>query len=85
VLGGDLAFARPPVVAFAPRRIAVIDWPLKLLARGRDGGNDRRLLFDLATDPGEQHDLAATRKDDLRRLDALRREAEQAAERGAAP
>ena len=29
------------------------------------------MLYDLADDPGEEHDLAATRPDEVRRIDAL--------------
>jgi len=82
VLAGDLAFAHPPVVASASHRSAVIDWPLKLLGRRHEGASDKLLLFDLGADPGEQHDLAAERKSDVGRLDELRRQADQAADRG---
>ena len=64
---------RPPVVAYVGRRVALIDWPLKLIASARDDRADRLLLFDLGTDPGERRDLSQDRKDDLGRLDALRK------------
>jgi choline-sulfatase len=82
VLGGDLELGHPPVVALAAHRTALVDWPLKLLVRRRDGPKDRLLLFDLGADPGEQHDLAAERKADAERLDTLRRQADQGVERG---
>jgi arylsulfatase len=45
------------------------DW--KAVLRDRSKGNDHLELYDLATDPGEQHDLAPARPDvvaELRRL-----------------
>ena len=70
-------FARDPVLTFAPRRAALIEWPLKLLIFRRDKRDDRLLLFDLAADPGETRDISAERGDDLVRLDALRRKLEK--------
>jgi arylsulfatase A-like enzyme len=72
-LEGDADFERAPVLAHARSRVAVIDWPLKLVARARRKGNDRLLLFDLARDPGEKRDLAEDRPEDLKRLDELRK------------
>ena len=71
-LGGTLALERAAVVSYGPKKEAVIDWPLKLLVRKREGAKDRLLLFDLGADPGEQRDVAGERKDELARLDALR-------------
>jgi hypothetical protein len=62
----------PPVLAYVGRRVALIDWPLKLIASARDDRPDRLVLFELAADPGEQRDLSQERRDDLRRLDQLR-------------
>src|SRR5690606_29517786 len=64
---------RPPVLSFADRRTAVIDWPLKLRVVRRNGGKDRLILFDLREDPKETKDIAADHGDDLRRLDDLRK------------
>jgi len=72
IVRGDLAAARPPVLAYATARTAVIDWPLKLIVKRRKGKRDRLLLFDVQADPGETKDLSADRKADLERLNALR-------------
>jgi choline-sulfatase len=62
-----------PVDARATRRAAWIDWPLKLLVTKRKGkkNKDRYVLFDLAADPAEEKDLAASRNEDLVRMIAL--------------
>ena len=59
---------RRAVLSFANRRVAVVEWPLKLRVFRRGSGKDRLLLFDLAKDPGETKDLSSERNDDLRRL-----------------
>jgi arylsulfatase A-like enzyme len=64
---GDLARKHGVVFARAPRRAALVDWPLKLLVMERKR-TDRHLLFDLAADPGETRDVSEDRKDDLARL-----------------
>jgi arylsulfatase A-like enzyme len=71
IVQGDVAREHGPVFARSPRRAAVIDWPLKLLAVERKRA-ERFLLFDLAADPGETKDLSEDRKDDLARLVELR-------------
>ncbi len=70
---GDGSFERAPFVAHSWRRTATIDWPLKLLSYRRKNGKERLFLFDLAADPGELRDIAASRADDLTRLDNLRK------------
>ena len=67
---GALDTPGQPVFARARRRAAVVDWPLKLLVHVRKG-KDRHILFDLASDPGEEKDLSESRRDDLVRLVAL--------------
>jgi arylsulfatase A-like enzyme len=71
-LGGSLTLERAAVLAYGHRKEAVVDWPLKLLVRKREGAADRLLLFDLAADPREERDVAGERKEELARLDALR-------------
>jgi arylsulfatase A-like enzyme len=66
------ALTRPPLVAHAYRRVAVIDWPLKLIHTRLRSGKESLALYDLAADPAEKDDLARTRPDDVKRLDALR-------------
>ena len=39
----------------------------------RDKRADRLLLFDLASDPNELHDLSAERRDALQKINALRK------------
>ncbi len=70
-------FERAPVLAYANRRVAVVDWPLKLMVFRRKEGRDRLLLFDLEQDPGEGKDRAAEDKEALVRLDAFRTKAEE--------
>jgi len=59
-----------PVVAYGPKRAALIDWPLKLIVQERKKQN-RNFLFDLATDPREAKDLSAERADVVTRLERL--------------
>jgi arylsulfatase A-like enzyme len=68
---GSGQFTRAPVISYANRRVAVVDWPLKLMVFRRDGRDDRLLLFDMAIDPGEEKDIAGDRQDDLARLAKL--------------
>jgi len=70
------ALSRPPVVAHSTRRVAVIDWPLKLLSFRQKSGKLNLALYELAADPGEKNDLSKTRTDDKNRLDALRKRAD---------
>ncbi len=64
------ALAPEPLVLAGSKRRAVIDPPLKLIARERKG-KERLLLFDLSEDPKEQKDLSEARPKDLARLKAL--------------
>ena len=73
VVEGDTSFKRRPVLAYARRRTVVIDWPLKLMVFRRERRDDRLLLFDLGSDPEERRDVSADRRQDLQRLDAIRR------------
>ncbi len=59
--------ARPPVLAYASKRVSLIDWPLKLMVIERKKQN-RNFLFDLGVDPRETKDLSADRPDDIARL-----------------
>lgn len=62
------AVARHGVVsARGARRVALIDWPLKLMVLERKK-RDRLLLFDLARDPGERQDVSEKHPEDLARL-----------------
>jgi arylsulfatase A-like enzyme len=70
---GEAAVDRLPVMAHAHRRAAVIAWPLKLLVVSRKR-SDKKLLFDLAADPGETRDLADERPEDVARLEATLRD-----------
>ena len=56
--------SRPVVVD--EQSVALRDARWKLIRTG-----EHRVLYDLADDPGEEHDLAATRPDEVRRIDAL--------------
>lgn len=76
IIEGKLAFERAPVSAHAGRRSCVIDWPLKLLVKKRKEGAPRLLLFDLQSDPDERRDVSDERHAELRRLDGLRKGAE---------
>jgi choline-sulfatase len=59
-----------PVVAYGPKRAALIDWPFKLIVQERKKQN-RNFLFDLATDPREAKDLSVERVDVVTRLEKL--------------
>ncbi|WP_272458580.1 sulfatase-like hydrolase/transferase [Polyangium jinanense] len=61
------AARRPPVLAYASKRVALIDWPLKLMVIERKKQN-RNFLFDLGADPRETKDLSEGRPDDVARL-----------------
>ena len=56
--------SRPVVVDEQSVALRAARW--KLIRTG-----EPRVLYDLADDPGEEHDLAATRPDEVRRIDAL--------------
>ncbi len=72
------SLVRAPFVAHAYRRVAVIDWPLKLTGfRQKAGGKLSLTLFDLAEDPTEKRDLAKSRAADAKRLDVLRKLSEE--------
>ncbi|MBI4952821.1 MAG: sulfatase-like hydrolase/transferase [Myxococcales bacterium] len=81
IAAGDLERGHPPVFAAAERRVAVIDWPQKLLVK-RTQKRERLLLFDLDADPREARDLAEERPQDLKRLDALRQQGPGAGDAG---
>jgi arylsulfatase A-like enzyme len=67
VVRGDFARAHGPVYARSQKRVALIEWPLKLMVMERKK-SDRLFLFDLAADPGEKEDLSMTRPADVERL-----------------
>ncbi len=71
VVRGDFARGHPPVYARSQRRVALIDWPLKLMVFERKQGS-RLFLFDLGADPGEKEDLSMTRPADVDRLRKVR-------------
>jgi len=72
LLDASGAEGRPPVYARASRRAVLIDWPLKLMRKIRgEKKKDRLLLFDLAADPNEKHDISEERPKDLERLQGL--------------
>jgi len=60
----------PPVVAYGPKRAAIIDWPMKLIVQDRKKQN-RNFLFDLASDPREEKDLNSDRVEEVTRLEKL--------------
>jgi arylsulfatase A-like enzyme len=66
-------FSRPHGVVYArgQKRVALIDWPLKLMVLEKKK-SDRLFLFDLQADPGEREDLAQARSADVERLQKLR-------------
>ncbi len=64
---GDLEVGHAPVRAYARRRQAVIDWPLKLMVHERKRRN-RHLLFDLSADPYEKEDISKDHEEDVKRL-----------------
>jgi hypothetical protein len=72
-LRGD-TLVRPAFLAHGNRRVAVIDWPLKLTGFEQKNGKIALTLFDLAADPAEKTDLAKSRPDDTKRLDELRQQ-----------
>lgn len=59
-----------PVVLETAKRAGAVLYPLKVLRIERKG-KERWLLFDLAADPGEKHDLTGERRDDFLRMKAL--------------
>lgn len=59
-----------PILAYGPKRAALIDWPMKLIVQERKKQN-RNFLFDLAIDPQEAKDLSPERVDDITRLEKL--------------
>ncbi|RMH05017.1 MAG: hypothetical protein D6702_01545 [Planctomycetota bacterium] len=72
-----LAGLPPPRILFSAahtqdwRNYAAVRWPWKYVRRqALDGSVERHLLFDLAADPGEQHDRAADEPDILAELSA---------------
>jgi hypothetical protein len=78
VARGDLSRRHPVVYARSQRRVALIDWPLKLMVFEKKK-NDRLFLFDLGADPGEKEDLSMTRLADVDRLQKQRAGIESAA------
>jgi choline-sulfatase len=68
---------RTAVLARGPKRVALIDWPLKLMISERKR-SDRYFLFDLAADPRETKDLSVDRSEDTTRLTKLASEIEAA-------
>ncbi len=64
---GDSTRPHGPVYARSQRRVALIDWPLKLMVLERKKA-ERVLLFDLGADPGEKEDLSMARAADVARL-----------------
>jgi arylsulfatase A-like enzyme len=74
VARGDFSRAHGVVYARGQRRVALIDWPLKLMViekkKPRNKGSRSLLLFDLGADPGEKDDLAHARPGDVERLRA---------------
>jgi choline-sulfatase len=71
VARGDLSRPHGPVYARGQRRVALIEWPLKLMVLERKK-SDRLFLFDLGADPGEKEDLSRTRMADVERLQKAR-------------
>jgi len=73
VTRGDFARGHAPVYSRSQRRVALIDWPLKLMVFERkQRASDRHFLFDLGADPGEKEDLSMTRPADVDRLRKVR-------------
>lgn len=50
---------------YGPETKVIVRWPFKVIARAKTGST---LLFDLQADPGERHDLAAERPEQVREL-----------------
>jgi arylsulfatase A-like enzyme len=71
VARGDLARGHAPVYSRSQRRVALIEWPLKLMVFEKRKA-DRLFLFDLEKDPGEKEDLSMTRIADVERLQKVR-------------
>jgi arylsulfatase A-like enzyme len=71
VARGDLARPHGAVYSRSQKRVALIDWPLKLMVFEKKKA-ERLFLFDLGTDPGEKEDLSMTRVADVERLQKLR-------------
>jgi arylsulfatase A-like enzyme len=82
VARGDFSRAHGVVYARGPGRVALIDWPLKLMViekkKPRNKGNRRLFLFDLAADPGEKDDQSRARPGDVERLRQTLEEIERA-------
>ena len=71
VARGDLSRPHGVVYARGQRRVALIEWPLKLMVFEKKK-NDRLFLFDLGADPGEKGDLSQARVADVERLQKAR-------------
>lgn len=67
---------RPAVLSRGPKRVSLIDWPLKLIVIERKKQN-RNFLFDLSADPHESKDLVEERPADVSRLEKRLSEIEQ--------
>jgi arylsulfatase A-like enzyme len=67
---GDEGKGREAIYAHMQGKRAIVDWPMKLIAK-KHKGKLRHLLFDLSVDPGETKDLSESRGDDLKRLAGL--------------
>ncbi len=67
VVKGDFAWKHGAVYTRGQRRVALIEWPLKLLVIERKK-TDRLHLFDLSADSKEAVDLAPSRREDVERL-----------------
>ena len=74
---GDWAREHPPVYSRSQRRVALIEWPLKLMVFEKRKA-DRLFLFDLEKDPGEKEDLSMSRIADVERLQKVRAGVESA-------
>jgi len=66
------------VYARTQRKVALIDWPLKLMVFERKK-SDRVFLFDLGADPRETEDASRTKPDEVARLRELKSKFESAA------
>jgi choline-sulfatase len=69
-LRGDAGASSGPVFVRSKKGAALIDGSLKLMVMDRKK-EKQSFLFDLATDPGEKTDLAASRPADVERLSKL--------------
>ncbi|MFO0761488.1 MAG: sulfatase-like hydrolase/transferase [Byssovorax sp.] len=72
IVRGDLERAHGPVYARSQRRVALIDWPLKLMVMEKKKGDGKAQLFDLAKDPEEKDDLSTSHPEDREKLDRER-------------